>query len=159
MASFEVVMPPKFDPNTLENVSLISLFTSLGLTPNSATELVRQPKSSSAFKSLIDEYHLEGSNTDERQAAALVKLSAVGAKLGKELRGYIMDRILKGDVRSPDQVAGRLCSNWQVIHTEVTQPLSDSSKIALIVHQWTTTLSRKLVVLVGPKHAVHLTLR
>ena len=99
-------MPPRFDADAPENASLITLFTSLGLAPNSATELVRQPKAGTAFKSLLDEYHLEGKNFDEKQAGALVKLSAAGGKLRREQKGYVVEKIVKGDLRTPDQVTG-----------------------------------------------------
>jgi glutaminyl-tRNA synthetase len=100
-------MPPKIDPNSPENTALISLFTSLGLASNSATELIRQPKSGVAFKSLIDEFQLEGKTFDEKQAGALVKLSAAGGKLGAEKRGYVVEKIVQGDLKTPDQVVGR----------------------------------------------------
>ena len=99
-------MPPKSDPTTPENTSLITLFTSLGLSSNAATELVRQPKSGLAFKSLVDEYHLEGRTFDEKQATALVKLSSSGGKLGAGGRGYVVKRIEDGGLKSPDQVTG-----------------------------------------------------
>ncbi|KAK8864247.1 glutamine-tRNA ligase [Kwoniella newhampshirensis] len=98
-------MPPKFDPNSPESASLISLFTSLGLTSNSATELVRQPKSGVAFKALVDEYDLNGKHFDEKQAGALVKLSALGRKLGPAEKGYIVGRVVDGGLKTPDQVA------------------------------------------------------
>ena len=104
------IMPPKFDPGAPENASLINLFTSLGLAQNSATELVRQPKSGAALKSLIDEYHLDGKTRDEKQAAALVKLSTARTKLGGRQKGYIVEKIGKGDLRTPDQVAGKMVS-------------------------------------------------
>ncbi len=103
-------MPPKFDPGAPENASLINLFTSLGLAQNSATALVRQPKSGAALKSLIDEYHLDGKTRDEKQAAALVKLSTARTKLGGRQKGYIVEKIGKGDLRTPDQVAGKMVS-------------------------------------------------
>ena len=103
------LMPPKFDATTPENASLIRLFTSLGLATNSATELVRQPKAGSCLKSLIDEYGLEGKQLDERSAGALVKLSGSGSKLRRRRKGYVVDKIVKGDVRSPDQVTGEHC--------------------------------------------------
>ena len=101
-------MPPKFDADAPENASLISLFTSLGLPSNSATELVRQPKAGASFKSLVDEYHLDAVRLDEKQAGALVKLSASGGKLGREQKGFVVERVVKGDLRSPDQVIGTL---------------------------------------------------
>ncbi|WVQ82171.1 glutamine-tRNA ligase [Cryptococcus sp. DSM 104549] len=97
-------MPPKFDPNSPENASLIARFTNLGLAPNAATELVRTPKSGAAFRALVEQYNLEDKKFDEKQAAALVKLSATGGKLGEEQKGWIVRRIVDGDLKSPDQV-------------------------------------------------------
>jgi hypothetical protein len=101
-------MPPKFDPKTPENASLIQLFTSLGLPSNSATELVRQPKNSKPFKSLIEEYNLESTHLDERSAAALVKLSTSSGKLREAEKGFVVGKVVKGDLKSVDQVAGEL---------------------------------------------------
>ncbi|WWC94004.1 glutamine-tRNA ligase [Kwoniella sp. B9012] len=98
-------MPPKFDPKSPENASLISLFQSLGLAEKSATELVRQPKSGVAFKSLIDEFQLTDKRYDEKTASALVKLSASGGKLGPAEKGFIVKKIESGDIKSTDQVA------------------------------------------------------
>ncbi|ODO08942.1 glutamine-tRNA ligase [Cryptococcus wingfieldii CBS 7118] len=101
-------MPPKFDPAAPENAELISLFQNLGLANKSATELVRQPKSGKAFKSLIDQYSLGNERFDEKQAGALVKLSSVGDKLSEEQKGWLVQKIVKGDVKSPDQVTAAL---------------------------------------------------
>ncbi|KIR67127.1 glutamine-tRNA ligase [Cryptococcus bacillisporus CA1873] len=97
-------MPPKFDPNSPENAPLIQLFQNLGLASNSATELVRQPKSGKAFKSLIDEYSLADNKYDEKQAGALVKLSSVSGKLGKEQKDFLVGKIVKGDLKTADQI-------------------------------------------------------
>lgn len=99
-------MPPKFNPEAPENASLISLFSSLGLSNNAAVNLVRTPKQSAPFKSLIDEYNLAGKSFDEKQAAALVKLSAIGGKLAPPERGYVVGKIVDGSLKSPDQVTG-----------------------------------------------------
>ncbi|TYJ53430.1 glutamine-tRNA ligase [Cryptococcus floricola] len=101
-------MPPKFDPSAPENAELISLFQNLGLANKSATELVRQPKSGKAFKSLVDQYSLGNERFDEKQAGALVKLSSVGDKLSEEQKGWLVQKIVKGDVKSPDQVTAAL---------------------------------------------------
>jgi glutaminyl-tRNA synthetase len=99
-------MPPKFNPEAPENASLITLFSSLGLSNNAALNLVRTPKQSAPFKSLIDDYNLAGKTFDERQAAALVKLSATGGKLESPERGYVVGKIVDGSLKSPDQVTG-----------------------------------------------------
>lgn len=99
-------MPPKFDPTSPENASLIAKFTALGLSNNAATNLVRTPKQATPFKALIDDYNLSGRSFDEKQAAALVKVSAVGGGLQPPERGYVVDKIVGGSLKSPDQVAG-----------------------------------------------------
>ena len=101
-------MPPKFNPEAPENASLISLFSSLGLSNNAAVNLVRTPKQSAPFKALIDDYDLAGKTFDDKQAAALVKLSATGGKLSSEDRGFVVRKIVDGSLKSPDQVTGML---------------------------------------------------
>lgn len=101
-------MPPKFDAAKPENAALIKAFEELGLNRNSATELVRTPKSGNAFQALLKEGGLDGQRFEEKQATAIVKLSAIGAKLDPEARKYVLERIVSGDLKSPDQVAGML---------------------------------------------------
>lgn len=113
-------MPPKFNPDDPATAALITLFTSLGVAPASATELVKQPKQGQAFKGLIDEFRLEDveQKLDEKQAAALVKLATTGGKLGQGEKGFVVQKVLKGDIKSPDQVTGTFASkcreagNW-----------------------------------------------
>lgn len=97
----------KFDPAAPENAELIACFERFGLTTNSATELVRTPKSGTAFRALVDETGLEGKTFPTGQANALVKLSATGSKLSPDARKYVVSRIEDGSVVSPDQVAGK----------------------------------------------------
>jgi glutaminyl-tRNA synthetase len=99
-------MPAKFDPASPENAVLIDQFTALGLSPNAATALVRQPKSSTPFKALIDEFNLTAVKLDEKAAGALVKLSASSDKLGSAEKGFAITKIVKGDIKSADQVSG-----------------------------------------------------
>ena len=99
-------MPPKFDPSSPENAPLIALFESLGLAPNSATELVRQPKSRSSFKTFIEDFDLGGHHFDEKQAAGLVKLSSSSGKLGHDKTRYVVSRVEDGSLRSVDQING-----------------------------------------------------
>ena len=112
-------MPPKFDPKSPENVALIEQFTNLGLSSNAATELVKQPKTGQAFKGLVDGFQLADKKFDEKQAAALVKLSTAGAKLGPAEKGYAVERIVGGGLKSPDQVTGASsqCNYWSLTLT------------------------------------------
>lgn len=99
-------MPPKFDPTKPEVAALIKEFEAVGLSTNSATELVRTPKAGNAFRALVDGNGLSGKSFENNQANALVKLSAVGTKLPPNALKYVLDRIVEGDLKSPDQVAG-----------------------------------------------------
>ena len=102
-------MAPKNAPlSSAESEELIILFTSLGLAPKTASELARQPKSATPFKALIDKYDLAGKELSEKQAGALVKLSSSGGKLGSAEKGYAVEKIVKSDIKAPDQVTGEL---------------------------------------------------
>lgn len=101
-------MPPKFDPNAPEVKELTDLFEKVGLSNKSATDLVRQPKSAAPFKALVDEFNLSSSTLDEKTAGTLVKLSGGMSKLGPAEKGYAVERIVKGDIKTPDQVSGGL---------------------------------------------------
>ena len=107
--------PKNPGPSSEEIEDLTSLFTSLGLAPKTASELARQPKAATPFKALIDTHGLAGKELSEKQAAALVKLSAGGGKLGPAERGYVVEKIVKGDVKSPDQVTGELQSDTVMV--------------------------------------------
>jgi glutaminyl-tRNA synthetase len=103
-------MPPKFDPKSPEVQELISLFGKVGLSEKAATELVRQPKSAAPFKALVEDFGLAKESHDEKVASNLVKLSASCGKLGQGEKAYAVERILKGDLKTADQVAGALAS-------------------------------------------------
>ena len=99
-------MPPKFDPNSPENAALITLFTQLGLSSKSASDIVRQPKQVAPLKALVEEFSLADKSLDEKQASALVKLSAGCGKLGQSEKAYIVDKVITGDLKTGDQVSG-----------------------------------------------------
>lgn len=101
-------MPPKLDPNSPANQALHAQFTKLGLSPATATELVRQPKQGAAVKALIEAYQLDKETLDEKTASALVKLAVGGGKLGEAEKGFAVQKVIKGDVTSNDQVTGEL---------------------------------------------------
>lgn len=99
-------MPPKFDLNSPEVKELVELFTKVGLTYKASTDLVRQPKSATPFKALVEDFQLANESHDEKTASNLVKLSAGCAKLEQGEKGYAVQKILNGDLKTADQVAG-----------------------------------------------------
>ena len=115
-------MPPKFDPNSPEAQELTALFVSVGLPQKAATDLVRRPKSAAPFKALIQDFQLttRTSEIDEKKAAVLVKLSAGCGKLAQGEKGYAVEKILKGDIKTPDQISGWLTLSMQDYMTHVS---------------------------------------
>jgi len=102
-------MPPKSSTTATpspETVALIDLFRSIGLTQANAAEAAKSPKSAVVLKELIELHGLPKRQLDERQGVLLSVLAGAGSKLGTEERGYTVDAILDGRLKSVDQVNG-----------------------------------------------------
>jgi glutaminyl-tRNA synthetase len=112
-------MPPKVKAAALtdeELAPLIDLFRSIGLNQSKATEAAKSAKISEPLKSLIDKYQLSTKQVDEKQAGLLVLYAPSSVKLqNDEQRGYIVDRIVDGKLRSGDQVTGQFFSSLSCI--------------------------------------------
>ena len=106
----------KASTSSPEAEALVQLFTSLGVAPKTAVELVRQPKNGVPFKALIDEYKLEDEKLSEKQASALVKLSTTGGKLGPREKGYVVEKVVKGDLNNTEQVAGEPYASKDLVY-------------------------------------------
>ncbi|CAL1701119.1 unnamed protein product [Somion occarium] len=97
-------MPPKAALSA-EIAELIELFKSIGLTQSKAAEAAKSPKSASTLKDIIQKHGLIEKNLEEKQAVLLATLAVQGAKLGDVERGYAVDAILDGRLKSTDQVS------------------------------------------------------
>ena len=135
-------MPPKFDPNAPEVKELTDLFEKVGLSNKSATDLVRQPKSAAPFKTLVDEFSLASSTLDEKTAGTLVKLSGGMSKLGPAEKGYAVERIVKGDIKTPDQVSGELCQTGHQVVPDVDELLT-ASRYQILREEFSWNSSRR----------------
>lgn len=98
-------MPPKA-ANSAETAELIELFKSIGLTQSKAAEAAKSPKSAVTLKDIIEKKQLAGKNLDEKTSVLLAALAVQGSKLEDAERGYAVDAILDGRLKSTDQVAG-----------------------------------------------------
>ena len=97
-------MPPKAP--SADTAELIELFKSIGLTQSKAAEAAKSPKSAATLKDIIEKKQLSGKSLDEKTSVLLAALAVQGSKLGEDERGYAVDAILDGRLKSTDQVSG-----------------------------------------------------
>lgn len=104
-------MPPKpaSDPSV---DALVALFQSIGLPKPKAQEATKSPKSAAILKELVDTFPvLSTSGLDEKQAT-LVGATAIAISkssgVGKDEREYVITQIIAGDLKTVDQVNGKL---------------------------------------------------
>ena len=97
-------MPPKAP--SADTVELIELFKSIGLTQSKAAEAAKSPKSAATLKEIIEKKGLAGKTLDEKTSVLLAAVAVQSSKLGEDERGYAVDAILDGRLKSTDQVSG-----------------------------------------------------
>lgn len=97
--------PPKgISPHSAS--AYIDLFTSIGLTQAKASEAAKSAKSAALLQDLIERHALVGGRIDEKQASLVAALAVQGAKIGEDERGYVVNAIIDGRLKSTDQVNG-----------------------------------------------------
>ncbi|KII94900.1 hypothetical protein PLICRDRAFT_128224 [Plicaturopsis crispa FD-325 SS-3] len=100
MASQSKAPPPESD--------LISLFKSINLTQAKAAEAAKSPKSAAVLQEIIKSHDLAAQGLDEKQAVLTAAFASQVAKIataGDGEKGYVVDAILKGKLKSVDQVS------------------------------------------------------
>jgi len=96
--------PPK--GTSPETAAYIDLFKSIGLTQAKASEAAKNAKSAALLQDLIERHALTGGRIDEKQASLVAALAVQGAKIGEDERGYVVNAITSGRLKSTDQVNG-----------------------------------------------------
>ena len=89
-----------------ETAAYIDLFKSIGLTQAKASEAAKSAKSAALLQDLIERHALTGGHIDEKQAGLVAALAVQGAKIGEDERGYVVNAITCGRLKSTDQVNG-----------------------------------------------------
>lgn len=88
----------------------INLFESIGLSKSKAAEAAKSPKPAAILQEIIEQHGLVAKGPlEEKQASAVVALAGQLAKsgsVGGTERTFIIDKILKGDLKSVDQATG-----------------------------------------------------
>jgi hypothetical protein len=88
-----------------ETAAYIDLFKSIGLTQAKAAEAAKSAKSAALLQGLIERHSLTG-RVDEKQAGLIAALAVQGTKIEEDERGYVVDAIIDGRLKSTDQVNG-----------------------------------------------------
>ena len=100
-------MPPKPTLTTEEIDALATKFETIGLNPVKARDAAKSSKIAEPLKHLIEAFKLSERPVNEKQASLLVHLAPPSLKLaGDKERGYIVDKITNGELKSTDQVNG-----------------------------------------------------
>ena len=101
-------MPSKPTPSTEEINALAAKFETIGLNQAKAKDAAKSPKIAEPLKHLVETFKLSERSVNDKQASLLVHFAAPGSKLaGDPERGYIVDRIVDGKLKSTDQVNGQ----------------------------------------------------
>jgi len=100
-------MPPKATPTTEEVDVLAKKFEAIGLNQAKAKDSAKSPKIAAPLKHLVETFKLTERSINDKQASLLVHFAPPSSKLaGDQERGYIVDRIVDGKLKSTDQVNG-----------------------------------------------------
>lgn len=107
------VMPPKFNADDPDTAAQIAAFRSIGLNDAKSLEVARSSKQATILASLIDRAQLrekrEAGDLDEKKLALLLSLCvacAASAKLDEQSKLYALDAILRGRLKSNEQISG-----------------------------------------------------
>ena len=100
-------MAPKPTPTTEEIETLAAKFEAIGLNQAKAKDAAKSPKIAEPLKHLVETFKLSERLVGDKQASLLVHFAPPSSKLaGDQERGYIVDKIIDGKLKSTDQVNG-----------------------------------------------------
>jgi len=97
---------------------MVILFKSIGLSQSKAVEANKNSKSATVLKDLIEKYNLVAAGLNEKQAVLVTAYAGNIAKavaIGDDEKSFIVADILKGHLKSVDQVSGE-CSTTNLNH-------------------------------------------
>lgn len=130
-------MPPKPTLTTEEIDALTAKFETIGLNKAKAKDAAKSSKIAEPLKHLVETFGLAERSVNDKQASLLVYLAPPSSKLpGDQERGYVVDRIIDGKLKSTDQVNGEFdilvacgTSRWPDEKESAKLPSSTSNPI------------------------------
>lgn len=100
-------MPPRPTPTAEEIDALAAKFETIGLNQAKAKDAAKSPKIAEPLKHLVETFKLSERSVNDKQASLFVYFASPGSKLSSDQeRGYIVDKIIDGKLKSTDQVNG-----------------------------------------------------
>ena len=97
-------MAPKLDTNDPQVARLIELFATISLTGQRAADTIKNPKYARALEHTITALQLDRQGLDAKTGSAVVVAASSGAELPEAKLDYIVQRVLKKDLVSTDQI-------------------------------------------------------
>lgn len=100
-------MPSKPSPTAEEINALAARFETIGLNQAKAKDAAKSPKIAEPLKHLVETFKLSERSVNDKQASLLAYFAPPSFKLPSDQeRGYIVDKIIEGKLKSTDQVNG-----------------------------------------------------
>lgn len=98
------VMAPKLDTSDPNVARLVDLFATISLTGQRAADTIKNPKYARALEHVIKSRKLDELHLDPKDGSAVVVAASSGADLPDAKLEYVVDRVLKHDLKSSDQI-------------------------------------------------------
>lgn len=97
-------MAPKLDVNDPQVARLLKLFATISLTGQRAQDTVKNAKYARSLEQVIHALRLDEANLDAKTSSAVVVAASSGADLAPAAREYVVKRVVKGDLKTTDQI-------------------------------------------------------
>lgn len=88
--------------------ALIPVFTKIGLSEQKAKDTAKNKKLAPTLEAVIDEANVRDGGCSKEEGNLLYQLASTITKDATPHRTYLVKRIMNGDLKTADQVTGRL---------------------------------------------------
>ena len=100
----QLVMAPKLDTSDPHVARLVDLFATISLTGQRAADTIKNPKYARALEHAISAHGLDKKHLDAKTGSAVVVAASNGADLPDHKLDYIIERVVRKDLVSTDQI-------------------------------------------------------
>ena len=97
-------MAPKLDTSDPHVSRLLDLFARISLTGQRAADTIKNPKYARALEQVIVDLHLDEQALDAKTGSMVVVAASSGCELPAEKLEYIVQRIVRKDLKTTDQI-------------------------------------------------------
>ena len=97
-------MAPKLDTSDPQVARLVDLFATISLTGQRAADTIKNPKYAHALEQTITSLHLDQKQLDAKTGGSVVVAASSGCDLPEAKLNYVVERVLRQDLKSTDQI-------------------------------------------------------